>query len=241
MSSSDNYASASRETWRIFRIMAEFVEGFGVLSEIGPAVSVFGSARTPQDREDYHQGVELGRKLADAGFAVITGGGPGTMEAVNKGAFQAGGTSIGLNIVIPQEQVANRYLTVDVNFDYFFARKVMFVKYAVGVICLPGGFGTLDELFETLTLIQTQKTPPSPVVLIGTSYWTGLIDWVRETMLKKYASISPGDLDLFLLTDDLDQAVAHIGAKCTFAGPLWTSPEHQTIRRPSKAVEPRRS
>jgi uncharacterized protein (TIGR00730 family) len=231
MTSNDNYQAASQETWRVFRIMAEFVEGFDLMSQLGPAVSVFGSARTPPDRADYKQAVEAGSKLVRAGFAVITGGGPGTMEAASKGAHEAGGVSVGLNIVIPQEQDTNPYLNLEVNFDYFFARKVMFVKYACGLVCFPGGFGTMDELFETLTLMQTQKTKPSPVALVGTKFWMPLIDWFRTTMLERYAAISPEDLDLFLLTDDVDAAVGHIKENYEEAGVVWKQPERELIRR----------
>ena len=234
MTDRGNYQAASQETWRVFRIMAEFVEGFDLMSQLGPAVSVFGSARTTPGRADYQQAVEVGAKLVRAGFAVITGGGPGTMEAASKGAHEAGGVSVGLNIVIPQEQDPNPYLTLEVNFDYFFARKVMFVKYASGLICFPGGFGTMDELFETLTLLQTQKTKPSPVALVGTKFWTPLIDWFRTTMLEQYAAISPEDLDLFLLTDDLDAAVEHMEEHYQEAGVVWQQPERELIRRASR-------
>ncbi len=218
------YRSAAEEPWRVFRIMAEFVDGFDLMSRVGAAVTVFGSARTPPEDPYYRQAVELGGKLASEGFAVITGGGPGIMEAANKGAFQAGGTSIGLNIVIPHEQVANPYLNARLDFDYFFARKVMFVKYSIALVCFPGGFGTLDELFEGLTLIQTQRTKPSPVVMIGTDYWEGLVDWIRHRLLDTHKTISPEDMDLFMLTDDLDAAVAHIRATYKEAGPLWEQP-----------------
>ena len=208
-----------------------FVEGFDVMSQIGPAVTVFGSARTPPDRADYRQAVKLGGRLVREGFAVITGGGPGIMEAASKGAFEAGGPSVGLNIVIPFEQKPNPYLNVEINFDYFFARKVMFVKYALGVVCFPGGFGTLDELFETLTLIQTQKTEPSPLVLMGKDYWGPLVDWLRQTVLDDYAAISPEDLDLFRVTDDVDEAIDHIKTRYAQAGPLWQQPEREIVRR----------
>jgi uncharacterized protein (TIGR00730 family) len=218
------FGSVADEPWRVFRIMAEFVDGFDVLGRLGPGVSVFGSARTPGNRRPYQQAVEMGRRLAEEGFAVITGGGPGIMEAANKGAFEAGGTSLGLNITIPQEQKANPYLNIRLDFKYFFARKVMFVKYAVALVCFPGGFGTLDELFETLTLIQTQKTPPSPVVLIGSEYWSPLVNWFRGTLLEEHQAISPEDLDLVMVTDDVEEAVAHILRKYRQAGPLWEPP-----------------
>jgi len=216
--------TASEETWRVFRIMAEFVEGFDVMSRIGPSVSVFGSARTKPNEPSYQQAVKIGSKLVENGFACITGGGPGIMEAANKGAFEAGGTSVGLNINIPHEQIANPYQNVSINFDYFFARKVMFVKYAVALICFPGGFGTLDEVFESLTLIQTHKTKPSPLVLIGTSFWTPLIQWLQNGLLETYETISPEDLNLFKVTDDLDEAIAHIVDKYEECGTLWEHP-----------------
>ncbi len=198
---------AAQETWRVFRIMAEFVEGFEVMSRVGPAVSIFGSARTSPDDAMYATARRLGESLARAGLAVITGGGPGIMEAANRGALEAGGTSVGLNITLPHEQAANPFQNVKLEFHYFFARKVMFVKYALGYVCFPGGFGTLDEFFEAMTLVQTNKIESMPVVLIGTAYWSPLISWMRETLLEHNAMISPGDLDLFYLTDDIDAAV----------------------------------
>ena len=197
-----------QDTWRVFRIMSEFVEGYERLGQCGPSVSVFGSARTKPGTEYYELGVTVGRKLAERGYAVITGGGPGIMEAANKGAQEASGVSIGLNIVLPHEQAANPYVDTEglINFDFFFARKVMFVKYAQGFVVLPGGFGTMDELFESLTLIQTKKTARFPVVLMGTDYWAGLLDWIEST-LKADGYISPEDTDLFTLTDDPDEAV----------------------------------
>jgi len=201
------YRTAAEETWRIFRIMAEFVEGIDVMSRVGPAVSVFGSSRATPDSVDYQRAVELGSKLARAGFAVITGGGPGIMEAANRGAFEAGGESVGLNISLPQEQESNPYQTVSLDFHHFFVRKVMFVKYAVAVVCFPGGFGTMDEFFESMTLIQTAKMRPMPVVLIGATFWQPLHDWLRDVMLGRYGAISPPDLDLCSITDDVDEAV----------------------------------
>jgi uncharacterized protein (TIGR00730 family) len=194
------------DPWRVLRIQSEFVEGFGALAELGPAIAVFGSARTTPDEPSYGQGVELGGKLADAGFAVITGGGPGTMAAANRGASQAGGVSVGLGIELPFESGLNQYVDLGVNFRYFFARKTMFVKYSQGFAVLPGGLGTLDELFEALTLVQTQKVTSFPVVLIGTEYWSGLIDWLRTTALTA-GKISPVDLDMITLTDDVDEVV----------------------------------
>ena len=197
-----------RDLWRVFRIMGEFVEGFEKLSEIGPCVSIFGSARTKPDHPEYQLAVDVAQELVKRGFGVITGGGPGIMEAGNKGAREAGGVSVGLNIVIPHEQAGNPYVDPDksIDFDFFFVRKVMFVKYAMGFIVMPGGFGTLDELFEALTLIQTQKSTRFPVVLVGSSYWGGLVDWLRNTMLAE-GKISPGDPELFHVTDTASDAV----------------------------------
>jgi hypothetical protein len=194
------------DPWRVLRIQAEFVEGFGTLASLGPAVSVFGSARTPPDDPEYARGVELGAALARAGFTVITGGGPGLMEAVNRGACDAGGTSVGLGIELPFEQRINDWVDIGIQFRYFFARKTMFVKYAQAFVNLPGGFGTLDELFEALTLVQTGKVTRFPVVLLGTEFWGGLIGWVRERLLDT-GKIDPDDLDLLTLTDDVDEAV----------------------------------
>jgi uncharacterized protein (TIGR00730 family) len=194
------------DPWRVLRIQSEFVEGFGALAEVGPAASVFGSARTPVDDPVYQLGVEVGGLLAQAGYAVITGGGPGTMEAANKGACEAGGVSIGLGIELPFEQGLNQYVDLGVNFRYFFARKTMFVKYAEGFIVLPGGFGTLDELFEALTLVQTTKVTSFPIVLVGSDYWTGLLDWLRTSALR-YGAISEKDIDLLQVTDDPAEAV----------------------------------
>lgn len=205
-----NARDAAHETWRIFRIISEFVEGIDVMSRIGPAVSVFGSARTKPDSAEYAQAVQLAQRLVEHEFAVITGGGPGIMEAANKGAREAGGTSVGLNIALPMEQAPNPYQNVSIDFHYFFARKVMFVKYAVSFVCFPGGFGTMDEFFESMTLIQTGKSPSMRVVLMGQKFWEPLVAWMRDTMLTEYAAISPGDLDLFHVTDDIDEAVTLI-------------------------------
>ncbi|MFQ1000408.1 TIGR00730 family Rossman fold protein [Modestobacter sp. SSW1-42] len=199
------------DPWRVLRIQAEFVEGFGLLAELPRAVSVFGSARTPRDSEYYEVGVQLGAALADAGYAVITGGGPGAMEAANKGACEAGGMSVGLGIELPFEQELNEWVDVGVLFRYFFVRKTMFVKYAQAFVILPGGFGTLDELFEALTLVQTRKVTRFPVILFGSAYWSGLIDWIRDTMVAQ-GTVGPSDLDLLHVTDDIDEAVAIIQA-----------------------------
>lgn len=195
------------DPWRVMRIQSEFVEGFGALAKVGPAISVFGSARTKPGTKDYETGEVVGRLLVEAGFAVITGGGPGVMEAANKGAREAGGTSVGLGIELPHEQGVNEYVNLGINFRYFFARKTMFVKYAQGFIVLPGGFGTFDELFEALTLVQTRTVTRFPVVLVGHHYWDGLVDWLRSTVLAE-GTISATDLDLFTVTDDPAEAVA---------------------------------
>ncbi|MDF5690005.1 MULTISPECIES: TIGR00730 family Rossman fold protein [Aquirufa] len=198
----------SEESWRIFKIMSEFVEGIDKLSKIGPCVSIFGSARTKPDNPYYQVAEEIAAKLVRHGYGVITGGGPGIMEAGNKGAKTEGGRSVGLNIELPFEQFANPYIDHDknINFDFFFVRKVMFVKYSQGFIIMPGGFGTLDEMFESLTLIQTHKIGRFPVVLVGTDYWKGLIDWVKNTMITQ-GNINEEDLDLFSLVDTPTEAV----------------------------------
>ncbi|MBF0723472.1 LOG family protein [Sanguibacter inulinus] len=194
------------DPWRVMRIQSEFVEGFGALAEVGQAVSVFGSARTPVDHPDYELGVQVGRGLVDRGYAVITGGGPGIMEAANKGAREAGGLSVGLGIELPFEQGMNEYVDLGVNFRYFFARKTMFVKYASGFVVLPGGFGTLDEMFEALTLVQTHKVTEFPIVLVGSDYWSGLFDWLSTAVLDR-GMIHAKDLALFSIVDDADEAV----------------------------------
>ena len=200
-----------KDSWRVFRILGEFVEGFDVLPEFLPAVTIYGSARTPDGHPYYELSRRLGRAMAERGFTVLTGGGPGTMEAANRGAFEIKKPSIGLNIELPREQAANRYLTLSLKFRYFFARKVMLVKYSSAFFLLAGGFGTLDEMFETITLIQTHKIKPFPVVLIGTQYWSGLINWLKGPVLGE-GMISPNDLGLFHVTDDLDEAVALVEA-----------------------------
>jgi uncharacterized protein (TIGR00730 family) len=194
------------DPWRVLRIQSEFVEGFDLLSELPRAVTVFGSARVPRDHPDYEVGRRLGSALADAGYAVITGGGPGAMEAANRGAQEAGGLSVGLGIELPFEQKLNDWVDLGVSFRYFFVRKTMFVKYAEAFVILPGGLGTLDELFEALTLVQTGKVIRFPVVLMGTEYWRGLIDWLRSTVAAT-SRIKESDLDLFSLTDDVDEVV----------------------------------
>ena len=193
------------EAWRVLRIQSEFVYGINALAEVGAGVAIFGSARLPESSPYYADARELGRKLVDSGFAVITGGGPGIMEAANRGAFEAGGTSIGCNIELPFEQHENRYLTLSINFRYFFVRKTMFVKYSNGFVIFPGGFGTLDEVFESLTLVQTRKINRFPIVLYGKSYWQGLLDWIKGTQLAA-GVISPEDMNLLIVTDSIDEA-----------------------------------
>ena len=194
------------DPWRVMRIQAEFVEGFGALAELGPAVSVFGSARLGADDPAYEIAEQVGRELALAGYAVITGGGPGLMEAANKGALEAGGTSVGLGIELPFETGLNQYVDLGINFRYFFARKTMFVKYARGFIVLPGGLGTLDELFEAMTLVQTGKITSFPIVLIGRDYWAGLISWMRDSLVTRGA-VADADVARILVTDDVAAAV----------------------------------
>ncbi|WP_030910636.1 TIGR00730 family Rossman fold protein [Streptosporangium amethystogenes] len=194
------------DPWRVMRIQAEFVEGFGQLAELPQAVTVFGSARTPAGTPEYEMGIELGKRLSEAGYAVITGGGPGCMEAANRGAAESGGVSVGLGIELPFEQSMNEYVDLGIEFRYFFVRKTMFVKYSCGFITLPGGFGTLDELFEALTLVQTGKVTSFPVVLMGTEFWGDLIGWIRNTLVRT-GKISARDADLIHVTDDVDEAV----------------------------------
>jgi uncharacterized protein (TIGR00730 family) len=194
------------DPWRVLRIQSEFVEGFGALAELGTAIGVFGSARTRTDHPDYALAEQIGRRLAEEDFAVITGGGPGTMEAANKGASEAGGISVGLGIELPFEAGLNQWVDKGINFRYFFARKTMFVKYSQGFVVLPGGLGTFDELFEALTLVQTQKVTSFPVVLLGTAYWQGLVDWLHETVLAE-GKISADDLLMFTVTDDVELAI----------------------------------
>lgn len=202
----------SSNSWLTFKIMGEFVSGFEQMGMIKPCVSIFGSARTKPTDRYYKETVEIAEKIVNQGFGVITGGGPGLMLAANKGAQQGGGTSVGLIIDLPFEQDSNPYIDKDklINFDYFFVRKVMFIKYAQAFVVMPGGFGTLDELFEALTLIQTKKIKKFPIVLFGSDFWSGLIDWIKETLLKEYHNISPEDLDLIKVVDDVEEAVKHV-------------------------------
>ncbi len=223
----DTDATLSRETWRLFRILSEFVDGFEVMLEVGPAISVFGSARTKADDPRYQQALACGRQIVDAKLAVITGGGPGIMEAANRGAFEAGGKSVGLNIALPQEQEANGYQNYRLNFRYFFVRKVMFVKYACGFIIFPGGFGTMDEFFESITLIQTLKIDPFPVVCIGHDFWDGLVDWMRHTMQEKHETIHARDMNLFRVTDSVEDAVRIVSE--SFDEEVWLRQSRQAV------------
>jgi len=202
----------SSNSWSIFKIMAEFVEGYEILAKIGPCISIFGSARTKAEHAHYILAEEIARKLSTQGWGIITGGGPGIMEAGNKGVKDAKGKSVGLNINLPFEQTHNAFIDSDklINFDYFFVRKVMFMKYAQGFVILPGGFGTLDEMFEALTLVQTNKGAKFPIVLVGTKFWTGLMDWIKSTLLDGHEYISAEDLDLFKIVDTSDEVVEAI-------------------------------
>ena len=209
-----NYASGwneltTKNSWMLFKIMGEFVEGFEKMGLHNPCISIFGSARTPNTHPNYKLASEIAQRIVGLGFGVITGGGPGIMEAANKGAQEAGGASVGLTIDLPFEQNHNNYIDTDriINFDYFFVRKVMFVKYAQAFVVLPGGFGTLDELMEAITLIQTSKIKKIPIILVGTSFWSGLIDWLKQTLLAQNNTISEGDLDLFSCVDTADEVI----------------------------------
>jgi hypothetical protein len=205
---SDRNHFIEEDPWRVFRIMSEFVDGFETMSQLGPAVSIFGSSRTPRTNVNYRKARKLSQTLAERGFAIITGGGPGVMEAANRGAHDVGGVSIGLNVTLPDEQKANPWATIRLDFRYFFARLVMFVKYSCAFVCFPGGFGTLHEFYNSMTLIQTGKAERFPVVLIGRSYWRGLIDWMRRRVLRSgYAKIDPEDMELFQVTDSVREAV----------------------------------
>ncbi len=199
----------TNDSWAIFKIMGEFVNGYEKLSRIGPCVSIFGSARTKPDEKYYRLAEKIAQKITESGYGVITGGGPGIMEAGNKGAHLAGGTSVGLNIALPFEQHDNPYIDSDksLDFDYFFVRKVMFVKYSQGFVVMPGGFGTLDELFEALTLIQTNKIDSFPIILVGRDYWSGLLDWIKKTLSETFRTISPEDINLIHLVDTEDEVL----------------------------------
>jgi len=207
------------DPWRVMRIQSEFVEGFGTLAELGPAISVFGSARTKRSHPMYAAATQIGARLVDAGYAVITGGGPGIMEAANKGAREAGGTSVGLGIELPFEQSLNKYVTLGINFRYFFARKTMFLKYSQGFVVMPGGFGTFDELFEAVTLAQTRKVTQFPVVLYSSAFWNPMIEWVRTQVLAdEYIRLS--DLEMLHVTDDIDDVVDRLRTPAPKAGPV---------------------
>ena len=199
----------TNDSWAIFKIMGEFVNGYEKMSQIGPCVSIFGSARTKPDNKYYKLTEDVAKKIVEHGYGIITGGGPGVMEAGNKGAHLAGGTSVGLNIHLPFEQHDNPYIDSDknINFDYFFVRKVMFVKYSQGFVVMPGGFGTLDELFEAITLIQTNKIDKFPIILVGRDFWSGLVDWVRTTLLDSFQNISAGDIDIIQVVDTADEVI----------------------------------
>ena len=220
---SDGNTFIREDPWRIFRIMSEFVDSFQTMSQVGPAVTVFGSARTKPTDPYYRAALEIGRGLAQHNLAVVTGGGPGIMEAANKGATHAGGKSVGLNIELPHEQNGNRFANVPIHFHYFFSRKVCFVKYSIGFVFMPGGFGTLDELFEVLTLVQTQRIPQFPLILFGKAHWKGLIAWLK-LRLEKGDLISPDDLDLLKITDDVDEVIAIIRDYERRVGPPGTLP-----------------
>jgi len=220
---SDGNTFIREDPWRIFRIMSEFVDSFQTMSQVGPAVTVFGSARTKPTDPYYRAALEIGTGLAKHNLAVVTGGGPGIMEAANKGATHAGGKSVGLNIELPHEQNGNRFANVPIHFHYFFSRKVCFVKYSIGFVFMPGGFGTLDELFEVLTLVQTQRIPQFPLILFGKAHWKGLIAWLK-LRLEKGNLISPDDLDLLKITDDVDEVIAIIRDYERRVGPPGTLP-----------------
>jgi uncharacterized protein (TIGR00730 family) len=213
------------DPWRIFRIMAEFVDSFQTMSQVGPAVTVFGSARTKPNDKYYRAAVAIGKGLAKHNLAVITGGGPGIMEAANKGAMQSGGKSVGLNIELPHEQSGNRFSNVPIHFHYFFARKVCFVKYSLGFIFMPGGFGTLDEFFEVLTLVQTGRIPQFPLILFGQDYWSGLLKWAKSQMRDRHHFVSPNDFDLVTVVDKPVQAVECILDYSRRVGPPASLPQ----------------
>ena len=232
----------SGDPWMVFKIIGEFVEGFDTMRDVGPAISIFGSARTRPDDPWYDMGAKVAEQLAKRGYAVITGGGPGLMEAANLGAPRAGGLSIGLNIALPMEQDPNPHQDLSLYFRYFFARKVCFAKYALGYVVLPGGFGTLDEFFEALTLIQTRKMSNFPIVLMGKDYWSGLLDWIQQTMLAR-GTISAGDLDLFHLTDDPVEAAITIQnalEQGSQARPEWQNDLDAARKRAARIHAPRR-
>ena len=227
-------APGAQDVWRIFRIMAEFVEGFETMARVPAAVSVFGSARTKPGEKYYEMAVAMGAALAKRKFGVITGGGPGIMEAANKGAREAGGMSVGLNISLPMEQKSNPFQTISLNHHYFFVRKVMFIKYSHAFVCFPGGFGTMDELFESLTLIQTMKIDPFPVILMGSEFWSGLGEWLREMHAERFQTIHETDLNLFHMMDDVDEAAEYI--RTCEAGRTWQKTRGFTQIAPEKQL-----
>ncbi len=233
MNNTGNDQTYAEDPWRVFRIMSEFVEGFEEMSQVGPAVSVFGSARTKPGDRYYEQARKLGSMLAKKGFAVITGGGPGIMEAANRGAYEAGGKSIGLNIALPHEQMANPYTNIEMDFRYFFARKVMFIKYACAFICFPGGFGTMDEFFESMTLIQTGKVESFPVILFGKAFWGKLAGWMDNVLLRRHKTISAEDMDLFTMTDSLREVVKIVETGCELERSRRAKPVRYGHRRPT--------
>jgi hypothetical protein len=216
-------AFTKEDPWRVFRIMAEFVDSFEVLSKVGPSVTIFGSARAPAGSPNYRAATAIARELARHNLAVITGGGPGIMAAANRGAAEGGGKSVGLNIELPFEQKGNRYTNVPLQFHYFFSRKVCFVKYSVGFVYMPGGFGTLDEFFEVLTLVQTRRIPRFPLILFGRDHWTGLVRWMKTVLLKNEL-IGPNDLDLFVITDDTSEVVDRVLDYMREVGPPEETP-----------------
>lgn len=212
LKSRDWTETRAHSSWQIFKIMAEFVQGFDTLAKIGPCISIFGSARTQPGHKYYELAVEIAKRLSESGFGIISGGGPGIMEAANKGAHMAGGKSVGLNIQLPFEQTSNPFINRDtsINFDYFFVRKVMFTKYSQGFIMMPGGWGTMDEFFEVATLIQTRKFTQTPMICVGSAYWGGLFKWMKEVMEEQESNISPGDLDMIKIFDTAEEVVAYI-------------------------------
>lgn len=222
---SDTTSFIREDPWRIFRIMAEFVDSFQTLSQVGPAVTIFGSARAHPNDKYYRAAVAIARGLAQHGLAVVTGGGPGIMEAANKGAAQGGGKSVGLNIELPNEQAGNRFTNVPLHFHYFFARKVCFAKYSLGFVFMPGGFGTLDEFFEIITLVQTERFPRFPLILFGRSHWHGLLHWLKTEVAQKNKFINAGDLDLVTVTDDPHEAIHCILEYERLVGPPGTLPK----------------
>jgi uncharacterized protein (TIGR00730 family) len=222
---SDSNYFIHEDPWRIFRIMAEFVDSFQTMSQVGPAVTIFGSARTKPNDKYYRAAQAIGKGLAKHNLAVITGGGPGIMEAANKGAMQCGGKSVGLNIELPHEQAGNRFANIPIHFHYFFARKVCFVKYSLGFIYMPGGFGTLDEFFEVITLVQTGRIPQFPLILYGKDHWSGLLHWIKTGMCGRHHYISPNDLDLITVVDKPQQAIEVILDYERRVGPPATTPQ----------------